>query len=125
MPFGLMLILILVPLVIAYVLCHGKKSCPKTRRRWARIKVPTDKRMTCRIIEPEDISSDADYLIDDINMAGIAFFSPKALHKTHPYFDKVPIRKLRRICYRGRKNCVFQGNKKNKYRIGIEYMRER
>jgi len=86
MPFGLMLILILVPLVIAYVLCHGKKSCPKTRRRWARIKVPTDKRMTCRIIEPEDISSDADYLIDDINMAGIAFFSPKALPKNASVF---------------------------------------
>ncbi|HOU36553.1 MAG TPA: hypothetical protein PLJ26_01670 [Candidatus Omnitrophota bacterium] len=126
MPYGLMIILILFPLVIVYALCLAKRSCPETRRRWARIKVPADKRMTCRIIEPDALASNLDYFIDDINMSGIAFFSSKALPKKtvrllirFPFADYGEAASvLGRIAY-------SREIGRDKYRIGIEYQRER
>lgn len=126
MPYGLMIILIIFPLVIVYMLCLAKKSRPETRRRWARIKVPSDKRMTCRIIEPNALASNIDYFIDDINMSGIAFFSSKALPKKairllirFPFADYGEAANVTgRIAY-------SREVSRDKFRIGIEYMRER
>ena len=126
MPYGLLIILIVVPLVIIFSLCAVKRSCPETRRRWGRVKVPDEKRMTCRIIEPADLSSDIDHIVDDINMAGIAFFSMKALPKKtvrllirFPFADYGEAANvLGRIAY-----CKEVS--KDKYRVGVEYQRER
>jgi hypothetical protein len=126
MPYGLIILLIIAPLVIVYALCLAKKTCPETRRRWGRIKVPNEKRMTCRIIEPAALASDTDYVIDDINMSGIAFFSAKPVAKKiirllirFPFADYgEAARVLGRIAY-----C--RETAKDKYRVGVEYQRER
>jgi len=57
-----------------YRLFRNIKEKRKKRRRWARIKVPREKMISCRIVEPSRYAGDAEYLLDDINMAGIAFF---------------------------------------------------
>ncbi len=48
------------------------------RRRWGRIKVP-DKKLLCKITEPEGLSLGSTYAIDDINPGGISFFSEKKI----------------------------------------------
>ena len=126
MPYGVIIILIAAPLAIVYALCLTKKSCPETRRRWKRIKVPNEKNMTCRIIEPPAIASETDYLVDDINMSGIAFFSLKPVAKKivrllirFPFADYGEAASVMgRIAYCREIN-------KNKYRVGVEYRRER
>jgi hypothetical protein len=126
MPYGLIIILIAAPIVIVYALCAAKKSCPETRRRWGRIKIPNEKRMTCRIIEPAEMASHTDYLIDDINMAGIAFFSSKPVEKKivrllirFPFADYGEAANVvGRVAY-------AREIGKDKYRIGVEYQRER
>ncbi|MFA5100495.1 MAG: hypothetical protein WC547_06405 [Candidatus Omnitrophota bacterium] len=126
MPYGLIIILIIAPLAIVYALCMAKKNCPETRRRWGRIKIPNEKRMTCRITEPPELASNTDYLIDDINMGGIAFFSIKPLAKKivrlsirFPFADYGEAATVMgRIAYSREVN-------KDKYRIGVEYQRER
>ena len=126
MPYGLIIILILAPIVIVYVLCAAKKKCPETRRRWGRIKVPNEKRMTCRIIEPAAMASTTDFLIDDINMGGIAFYSVTPVAKKvvrilirFPFADYGEAASvLGRVAYSREVG-------KNKYRIGVEYQRER
>jgi hypothetical protein len=126
MPYGWIIILIIAPLAIVYALCTAKKNCPETRRRWGRIKVPNEKRMTCRITEPPAMASNIDYLIDDVNMGGIAFYSVKPLEKKTvrllirfpfaDYSDAASV--MGRIAY-------SREVSKNKYRIGVEYQRER
>jgi hypothetical protein len=126
MPYGWIIILIIAPLAIVYTLLMTKKSPAQTRRRWGRIKVPNEKRMTCRIIEPAEIASNIDYFIDDINMGGIAFFSTKPIAKKvtrllirFPFADYGEAASVfGRVAY-----CRAVG--KGKFRIGVEYQRER
>jgi hypothetical protein len=127
MPYGLMIILILAPLVVLYFLCKAKKTCPSdSRRRWGRIKVPNEKRMTCRITDPATLASNTDYIIDDINMSGIAFFSAEPVAKKtvrllirFPFADYgESANVLGRIAY-----C--RQLSKTKFRVGVEYQRER
>ncbi|MCU0651015.1 MAG: PilZ domain-containing protein [Candidatus Omnitrophica bacterium] len=126
MPYGLILILILAPIVIVYALCAVKKKNPEGRRRWGRIKIPNDKSMTCRITEPPNMASHTDFIIDDINMSGIAFLSPSPVEKKtvrllirFPFADYGEAANvLGRVAY-----C--REISKNKYRIGVEYQRER
>lgn len=126
MPYGLMIILIIFPLVIVYALCLAKKSCPETRRRWGRIKVPSDKRMTCRIIEPGALASNLDYLIDDINMSGIAFFSAKTMpKKTVRLLIRFPFADYGEAASVMGRIAYSREISKDKFRIGIEYQRER
>ncbi len=126
MPYGLMIILIIFPLVIVYALCMAKKSCPETRRRWGRIKVPVDKRMTCRIIEPAELASEIDFFIDDINMSGIAFFSVKPLaKKTVRLLIRFPFADYGEAASVAGRIAYAREISKDKYRIGIEYLREK
>ncbi len=126
MPYGLIIILIIIPLVIVYFLCSAKKRCEETRRRWGRIKIPEDKRMTCKIIEPKEMAAEADMTIDDINMSGIAFYSENPVDKKFirllikfPFSDYNEAANVRgRVAY-----C--REISKGKYRVGVEYQRER
>jgi len=126
MPYGLIIILILIPLIIVYALCMTKKKCVESRRRWGRIKIPNNKHMTCRIIEPKEMSSESDFVVDDINMSGIAFFTEAPVAKKFvrllikfPFADYSDAANVRgRVAY-------SKEISKDKYRIGIEYQRER
>jgi len=46
------------------------------KRRWGRVKVP-DKKLCCRIAEPENCSVASDYAVDNINPGGLSFFSER------------------------------------------------
>jgi hypothetical protein len=126
MPYGLIIILILAPRVILYALGTAKKRSPEGRRRWGRVKVPNEKKMTCRITDPANLASNTDYIIDDINMSGIAFFSPVPIAKKEvrllirfPFADYGEAASvLGRIAY-----C--REVSKTRYRVGVEYERER
>lgn len=93
----------------------------KHRRRWARITVPTERMISCRIMEPP--GDDSEYLVHDINMAGIAFYTGKRLEKGIVKLSvRFPFTTFReagtawgRIVY-----CNQEGER---YRVGLAYMR--
>ncbi|MFA5118125.1 MAG: hypothetical protein WC695_04655 [Candidatus Omnitrophota bacterium] len=46
------------------------------KRRWGRVKVP-DKKLSCRITEPDNCSITGDFTVDNINPGGLSFFSER------------------------------------------------
>ncbi|MFA6217149.1 MAG: hypothetical protein WDL87_05805 [Candidatus Omnitrophota bacterium] len=44
------------------------------KRRWGRVKVP-EKKLCCRIAEPENCSVTTEFMVDNINPGGLSFFS--------------------------------------------------
>jgi hypothetical protein len=110
----------------AYELFKIRRKTISQRRRWARIKVPNEKMITCRIAEPPSFSSDTECLINDINMAGISFFCDKKI-------DKVILKLLIKFPFTTFKEAgtawgrVAYCNKipdMEKYRVGIAYIRK-
>jgi hypothetical protein len=101
------------------------KEKKKRRRRWARIKVPSEKMISCRIVEPPRYASNSEYLLDDINMAGIAFFCNQKL-------ENIVLKLLVKFPFATYKEAgvvwgrVVYCNKvpdTEKYRIGISYIK--
>jgi hypothetical protein len=62
-----------------YALYKNSKRKAMTRRRWARIKVPNEKMITCKVMYPDSLAADREFLINDINMGGISFFSDQKI----------------------------------------------
>ncbi len=99
----------------------------RKRRRWARIRVPNEKMITCKIAEPPEFSGDKEFLVNDINVAGIAFFSDKPIDKTVlKLFVKFPFTTFNeastvwgKVVY-----CNAFGDA-GKYRVGICYVRHK
>jgi hypothetical protein len=44
------------------------------RRRWGRVKVP-DEKITCRVLESQHNLGVSDFVVDNINSGGLAFYS--------------------------------------------------
>lgn len=82
--FVLVLLFLLAVTVIAfgYMIVKYLKSKKGKRRRWARVKVPNQKMITCKIAEPRPAAGDTEYLVNDINVGGLAFFTNKEVEKT-------------------------------------------
>ena len=126
--FYILIIIILVIASITVILLQSaaKTNCSQTRRRWKRIKIPAEKHMSCRVVEPASIASDLEYVVVDINIGGISFISAK------PFAKKV-IRLLIRFPFSDYSNASSVRAKvayskeitKDKYRIGVEYQKER
>ncbi|MCX7927914.1 MAG: hypothetical protein N2606_07265 [Candidatus Omnitrophica bacterium] len=114
-------------LAIIYVVTSSFNKKKKTRRRWARIKIPSQKAITCKIVEPEDIASDTEFLVNDINVGGISFYSPKQIKKTTiKLLVRFPFTSFQeassvwgKVVY-----CNQLPNSEN-YRVGISYIRHR
>ena len=103
-----------------------QKGMGHKRRRWMRIKVPLEKKMACRILEPFELASDIDYLVDDINMGGIAFFTDKEIIRG-------PIQLLLKFPFAsykeaGKVNARVAYCKKQpdgRFRVGVAYLRRK
>jgi hypothetical protein len=67
---------------LAYLFSKYMKARERKRRRWARIRVPNEKMITCKIGEPQELADDKEFLVNDINVAGISFFADKEISKT-------------------------------------------
>jgi len=99
----------------------------KTRRRYARIRVPNEKMITCRITEPRSLAGETEYMVNDINVAGIAFSADKIIEKTmlklsirFPFTDFNEASSVwGRVVY-----CNKIGDSQ-KYRVGICYIRQK
>ena len=97
----------------------------RKRRRWSRIRVPNEKMITCKIGEPPEFAGDKEFLVNDINVAGISFFPDKEIGKTViKLFVKFPFTTFNeastvwgRVVY-----CNKVGDS-TKYRAGIFYVR--
>jgi len=108
-----------------YMLYSFLTAKRKKRRRWARIKVPNEKMITCKIAEPRELAGDAEFLINDINVGGLAFFSNKEIADTHiKLFVRFPFTTFHeastvwgKVVY-----CRKIGDSQ-KYRVGICYVR--
>lgn len=60
------------------------------RRSFNRVKIPGDSKLFCRITEPIN-SSDAEFLVNDINMNGLSFLSSQKIEPgTVKLFIKFP-----------------------------------
>jgi len=112
---------------LLYLFFKSLRAQNKKRRRWARIRVPNEKMITCKIAEPLEFAGDKEFLVDDINVAGIAFFANKQIEKTIlKLFVKFPFTTFNeastvwgKVVY-----CKKLENTEN-YRVGISYVRHR
>ena len=112
---------------LLYLIFQSIRAQNKKRRRWARIRVPNEKMITCKIAEPTEFSGDKEFLVDDINVAGIAFFCNKQIEKTIlKLFVRFPFTTFNeastvwgKVVY-----CKKLGDME-KYRVGISYVRQK
>ncbi len=110
---------------IAYLVSRYFRLREKKRRRWARIRVPNEKMITCKIGEPAELADDKEFLVNDINVAGISFFADKEIEKTViKLFVRFPFTTFNeastvwgKVVY-----CNKVGDS-SKYRVGIFYVR--
>jgi hypothetical protein len=77
----LLSLLSLLLLMEGYSLFRMREMSFRRRRRWMRIKVPNDKAITCRILEPIREAGTSEYLVDDITMAGICFYADRRVDR--------------------------------------------
>ncbi len=120
-------LLLLSIIAVVFIFFTLSKAKGKKRRRWARIRVPNEKMITCRISEPRELAGDTEFLISDINVAGIAFFTNKEIEKTNlKLLVKFPFSSFNeastvwgKVVY-----CKKVGDSQ-KYRVGISYVRQK
>jgi len=120
-------LLLLSIIAVIFVFFTFNKAKGKKRRRWARISVPNEKMITCRISEPEELAGNTEFLIGDINVAGISFFTNKEMEKINlKLLIKFPFSSFNeastvwgKIVY-----CKKIGDSQ-KYRVGICYVRHK
>lgn len=77
----LLSLLAILLLMESYSLIRLHEISLKKRRRLMRIKVPKDKAITCRILEPLKDARMSEFIVDDITMAGISFFADRKIDK--------------------------------------------
>lgn len=124
--FVLLLLLAFLLLIEGYRLLNLRAISMKRRRKWMRIKVPTDKAITCRIMEPVKDASTKEYIVDDITMAGIAFYADRKIDRQIVKLSiKFPFTTFRDAATVWGK-VVYSSRFPNeeKYRIGISYMKK-
>jgi len=99
----------------------------KRRRRWSRINVPTEKMITCKISEPREAAGDSEFIVNDINMGGIAFFTNKKIEKTIlKLFIKFPFTSFSEAStVWGKVAYCNKVSDSDKYRVGIYYVRQK
>ena len=121
----LLVVLSALLLLEGYSLLRLRDSALRRRRKWMRIKVPSSKAITCRIVEPLKDASTKEYLVDDITMAGIAFYADRK-------FDRQIVKLSIKFPFTTYKDAasvwgriVYSGRIANeeKYRVGISYMK--
>jgi hypothetical protein len=109
-----------------YSLYRNSKLKAMTRRRWARIKVPNEKMITCKVLYPDSIAGDREFLINDINMGGISFFSNQKIDNIFLKLNvKFPFTTFKEAGIVWGK--VVYCNKipeSEKYKVGISYTRK-
>ncbi|MCK9595475.1 MAG: hypothetical protein PHH68_02660 [Candidatus Omnitrophica bacterium] len=124
--YALLVVLSLLLLIEAYAIYKKSTKDMHKRRRWARIKVPNDKMITCRIVEPGAIAGAQEYLVNDINMAGISFFCDKKLEKDmirlHIKFPFTTFKEAGLVS--GKVAYCNKIPDMEKYRVGIAYIRK-
>jgi len=122
----LLFLLSILLILQGYQLYHAYRTNLTRRRRWGRIKVPNEKMITCRIAEPAELASDFEYLVNDINMAGLSLYSEKKI-------DKIIVRLQIKFPFTSFKEAasvwgrIAYCNKladSEKYRVGIAYIRK-
>jgi c-di-GMP-binding flagellar brake protein YcgR len=99
---------------------------PSKRRRLLRIKVPRDKAITCRILEPLKETGTKEFMVDDITLAGISFFADRVIDRQivklgirFPFMTfKDAASVWGKVVY-----CNRCGEDGDRYRIGIAYLR--
>ncbi len=112
---------------LLYLIFQTMRAQNKKRRHWARIRVPNEKMITCKIAEPSEFSGEKEFLIDDINVAGIAFFCNKQIAKSVlKLYVKFPFTTFNeastvwgKVVY-----CNRLGDTE-RYRVGISYVRHK
>ena len=119
--------LLLISLIgLIYVILKFIRAKNKKRRRWARIRVPNEM-ITCKIAEPREFSGNDEFLVNDINVAGISFFTNKPI-------DSVIIKMLVRFPFTtfneastvwGKVVYCNKMHESDKYRVGICYVRQK
>lgn len=124
--YALLVILSILLLLEAFAIYKRGTQDTHKRRRWARIKVPNDKMITCRIVEPGAIAGHQEYLVNDINMAGISFFCDKKLEKEvirlHIKFPFTTFKEAGLVS--GKVAYCNKIPDMEKYRVGIAYIRK-
>ncbi len=96
------------------------------RRRWMRIKVPHEKKLACRILEPFELASDIDYLVDDINMGGISFFSDKEMVRGPiQLLLKFPLATYKEAGVVNARVAYCRKMPDGRYRVGVAYLRRK
>lgn len=121
------LVAILGCLVIFTFLQDWQRKLRRKRRRWLRIQVPQDKKMTCRISAPLELAGETEYVIDDINMGGIAFNATRDMsNETVELLIKFPFADYKEAGkVRGKVAYCRKLETEEKYRVGISYVRRR
>lgn len=126
--YAILLFIILAIAIYTYAAMPAsrKKSKQDRRRRWGRIKIPENKTMSCRILEPESMASSKDYQIDDINVGGIAFISDKALDRKKVRLSiKFPFSSYQEAGIVRGKIVYCNELKTKRFRIGVAFVREK
>jgi hypothetical protein len=121
-----MLLLSLFLVLEGYALYINSKRKAMTRRRWARIKVPNEKMITCKVLYPDSFPANKEFLINDINMGGISFFSDQKIENIFLKLNvKFPFTTFREAGIVWGK--VVYCNKVpdiEKYKVGISYTKK-
>jgi hypothetical protein len=120
------LVAILVSLVLFTLLQEWQKKLRLKRRRWLRIRIPQDKQMTCRITSPAELAGETEYVIDDINMGGIAFNCNRQIEGVVGLLIKFPFADYKEAGkVKGKVAYCRKLETEERYRIGISYMRNK
>ncbi len=125
------LLYVLLALLSALLLMEGhsllrlRQISFKKRRKLMRIKVPPDKAITCRVLEPLRDASTKEFLVDDITMAGISFFAD---HRLEREIVKLSIRfpfttHREAATVWGKVAYSAKCGTEERYRTGISYMK--
>lgn len=112
---------------LLYLIFQSIRAQNKKRRRWARIRVPNEKMITCKIAEPTEFAGDKEFLVDDINVAGIAFFCNKQIERTVlKLFVRFPFTTFNEAStVWGKVVYCKKIDDSGKYRVGISYVRQK
>ncbi|MGE5308508.1 MAG: hypothetical protein ACM3OC_05460 [Deltaproteobacteria bacterium] len=121
----LLVLLSLLLLMEGYSLLRLREASMKKRRKYLRVKVPNDKAITCRVVEPLKEAGAKEFLVDDITMAGICFYADHKLDKQIVKLNiKFPFMTFKdaatvwgKVVYSNR--C----SNEDRFRTGISYMR--
>jgi hypothetical protein len=98
----------------------------KKRRKWMRIPVPSDKAITCRILEPLREAATTEFLVGDITMAGICFYADRKITNQIVKLNiKFPFTTFKDAATVWGKIVYSTRSKgEDRYRTGVSYLRK-